>query len=177
MAIFGPIEEIARLDFGFPNAAKGFQYLRSGLDNLMASKEKEYFEKVEIDGNDVYAVDQIYPTKPLKQAKVEAHQTYIDLQYVAEGEEVVLLLPLAGLTVVEPYDKDRDVAFYGPGEGSTLLLRPGLVAVFFPWDGHAPGLRHRRKTLVRKSVVKVRVPRPASTAPEVPPGAELAAAP
>ena len=41
-----------------------------------------------------------------------------------------------------PYDDGKDIAFYRAAEGNsvTVTLEPGKFAVFFPEEGHMPGL-------------------------------------
>jgi biofilm protein TabA len=111
-----------------------------------------------IDGDDVFALVSTYDTGPSTEKRFETHVRHVDLQYVAAGHERILHAPADALTVETPYDDATDVAFYAePPFASSLLMRPGDLAIFHPGDGHKPacmaGGRHR----VRKVVVKVRI--------------------
>jgi beta-galactosidase beta subunit len=57
------------------------------------------------------------------------------------------------------YSAERDVALYKmPADGSKLILRPGLAAILFPEDGHAPlQAPHGTPAPSRRIVVKVRL--------------------
>jgi len=111
-----------------------------------------------LDGEDCFALVQTYNTKPLAEAKFEAHRKYIDIQFIQAGRETILWTPLATLTeTLEPYAAEKDVAFFAtPPHVIPLHLRAGDFAIFFPEDGHAPGVEYSGSTEVRKTVIKVR---------------------
>jgi len=112
-----------------------------------------------LDGDDCFALVQSYATKPLAEAMFEAHRKYIDIQFIQDGREAILWSPLDALTeTLQPYDAQKDIAFYGiPAQVTSINLRAGEFAVFFPDDGHAPGLEYNAPGDVRKIVVKIRV--------------------
>jgi len=111
-----------------------------------------------IDGDDVFALVSSYETGPSTEKQFESHRVYIDLQYLAAGNERILHAPATGLEVAVPYDADRDILFYAePPFATSLLMRPGDVAVFHPGDAHKPGCMAGGRHAVRKVVVKVRV--------------------
>jgi YhcH/YjgK/YiaL family protein len=112
-----------------------------------------------LDGDDCFALVQTYTTKPSAAAKFEAHRKYIDIQFVQAGRETIFWTPLNTLTeIVQPYDADKDIAFYAtPAHMVPIHLRAGEFTIFFPEDGHAPGMEYGGLTEVRKTVIKVRV--------------------
>ena len=116
-------------------------------------------EKVLIDGDRVYAMGQSYETIDPATASYEAHRSYIDIQIMVEGEEVMYWTPLADLPKVKtPYTPERDVEFFEePAFGVPLTVRAGDFAVFFPSDGHKPRCRLGDAKTIRKIVVKIAV--------------------
>ncbi len=114
--------------------------------------------RCDIDGDDCFALVQSYTTRPLAEAKFEAHRKYADIQYVESGRECILWAPLARLTqVTSLYAVERDIAFFAnPPQWSPVHLHAGQFAIFFPADGHAPGIECNEATAVRKVVLKVR---------------------
>jgi len=112
----------------------------------------------EIEGDNCFALVQAYTTKPLAQAKFEAHKKYTDIQFIQAGRETLLWSPLAALTqVTQPYAEEKDVAFFAmPPQVTPVNLRAGEFTIFFPEDGHAPGIECAGMTEVRKIVIKVR---------------------
>jgi biofilm protein TabA len=91
--------------------------------------------------------------------RFEYHRKYIDIQFIASGEEVVGWAPAERMTITEPYNDEKDVCFgtVRRGEMTQVYLKAGQIAVFFPEDGHAPGLAAVRPSKVMKVVVKVAV--------------------
>jgi biofilm protein TabA len=112
----------------------------------------------ELEGDDCFALVQSYTTRPPAQVNFESHRRYIDIQFIQSGVETILWAPLGALQVAQPYVAEKDVAFYAmPAQATPVNLRAGEFAIFFPEDGHAPGLEYDGASAVRKVVVKVRV--------------------
>ena len=86
-------------------------------------------------------------------AKLEAHKDFIDIQMPLSDEEILGYTPLCNLPDTE-YDAEKDIAFYPGLAENYFTLKPGQFAIFFPQDGHAPGVS---KTGLKKVVVKVHI--------------------
>jgi YhcH/YjgK/YiaL family protein len=117
--------------------------------------------KTSIDGDRLFALIQEYYPKPESEGRYEAHRRYWDVQYVASGEERMGYAGLGRMTITEPHDQERDVAFYG-GQGDLFLVPAGSFTVFGPQDVHMPGiapLDAGAPARVRKIVLKVEMPR------------------
>jgi biofilm protein TabA len=136
-----------------PGMEKAFRFLQSAdLANLPIGK-------IEIDGKQVFAMIQTYPTRLFDPAAVEleGHIHYIDIQYVVSGHELFGWLDIADVQAREPYDEKKDAWLSTmPSEKINLLrLAARQVAVFYPTDAHAPQLADGEPTLVKKVVIKV----------------------
>ncbi|MBQ9501818.1 MAG: YhcH/YjgK/YiaL family protein [Lentisphaeria bacterium] len=90
--------------------------------------------------------------------KLEYHRRYIDIQLLLLGEEEIVYSPLAGLEEVAPYTENGDCGMdrLEEGRGVRLPLKVGNFAVFFPDEGHMPGIGDPGSAVV-KAVVKLRV--------------------
>ena len=157
MAIVGYLSDIFERNLLTERMRNGLHYLQKLPASFMQQQVNGFFEKVEIQHKDLFALNQVYESKPLSEAKFEAHHQHIDLQFIIAGEERIKIEPRRHLSSVIPYDTEKDIEFFETVEGSDLLLKPGMVAIFFPEDGHAPGLQVHKPVLVRKSVVKVKI--------------------
>lgn len=115
--------------------------------------------RYEIEGDNSFALVQSYTTKPLAQAAFEAHKKYIDIQFIQAGRETLLWSPLVALTqVTKPYVEEKDVMFFAtPAQVTPVNLRAGEFVIFFPEDGHAPGVEYNGAGEVRKIVIKIRL--------------------
>ena len=93
-------------------------------------------------GNGVRALVQKYHPHAADADKLEIHRNFADIQLLLAGKESILCRPVDGLEVTLPYDGGKDIAFYRAAEGNsvTVTLEPGKFAVFFPEEGHMPGL-------------------------------------
>lgn len=110
--------------------------------------------KTVIDGEHLFALTQEYTPKEPELLKYEAHQRYWDVQVVVSGVERMGLAHLSQMTVSEPHDAERDVAFYR-GDGQFVLVPAGFFTIFSPQDVHMPGVAAEPLGVVRKVVVKV----------------------
>jgi YhcH/YjgK/YiaL family protein len=88
-------------------------------------------------------------------AKIETHIKYIDIQVPVIGEESMGWKAAEELqAILHPYNEEKDVAFYADTCTAYLKLHPGQFTVFFPEDGHAPGIG---KGDIRKIIAKIAV--------------------
>lgn len=132
--------------------------IAEGLAWLRAFDPETPDGRIGIAGDDVFALVSSYQTGPATEKRFETHRTYLDLQYVARGTERILHTPTAGLDVEVPYDDAKDIVFYAePKVSSSLLMREGDLAFFYPGDAHKPGCMAGGSHAVKKVVVKVRL--------------------
>ncbi len=112
-----------------------------------------------IAGDAVYVLIQEYRTKPEQAKPWESHRRYIDLQVVLSGAEYMGWCPVSRLTPAGPYDEANDFAGHNgpPGPPDLLYVPEGHFCIFFPEDGHKPGLHTTSETPVRKAVIKIAV--------------------
>ena len=115
--------------------------------------------RVDIDGQDVFALINRYETVKRDALKFEYHKKYIDIQYIVSGREVIGWIPVEQMTITEAYDMEKDICFgIAPNKEITMVrLQAGQLAVFYPEDGHAPKLAAGLPSAVFKIVVKVAV--------------------
>ena len=147
--------------------AEQYEYLTERFQKAYAFLKQTDFSQyqepceIEIDGRDVYAQVQIYETKPADECRFEAHRRYFDIQYMAQGEEYMGFLPKDALKPDTDYDPETDLAFFRqPAAWGKILLSEGRFAAVSPDDGHMPRCMAGTPRLVKKIVVKVRVPEP-----------------
>ena len=93
--------------------------------------------KVALKGNDLYVNFSITPGKKQNEAKLETHDKMIDIQIPLSCTEIMGYTPRTKLPA-QTYNSDKDITFYdGPAE-QYIKVEPGMFAIFFPEDGHAP---------------------------------------
>ena len=107
---------------------------------------------------DFYFMIQEYEAKAPDVAKLEAHEKWVDIQWVISGKEAIDTTERAGLTEKIPYNPEKDVTIY---EDNRMMMRTVLTAgsymVLYPENVHKPGLAVGTPVMVKKCVGKVRL--------------------
>jgi biofilm protein TabA len=130
---------------------KAFTFLNNDLTKM---EVKRY----DLDGNNVYAPISEYTSKNEEDARFEAHQKYIDIQYVINGQELIGLAPLsAKKDVLVEYKPENDIEYFTVEKFTSLKADPGRFFIFFPDEAHRPGVKDGENSPVRKVVVKVKI--------------------
>lgn len=109
--------------------------------------------KVKLQGDDLVVNFAQARPKTKEEAKLETHNRFIDIQIPLDGVEVMGYTPRADLPDAE-YNAEKDITFYPGLAESYLTIKPGMFAIFFPEDSHAPGVTPDG---VKKVIVKVLV--------------------
>jgi biofilm protein TabA len=142
--------ENAEMYFGLhPGFGKAFQFLRrADLGKLPVARHP-------IDSDRVYALTQEGNGKDEREAALEAHKNYIDIQFLIDGDERIGWKAHEDCAVISrSYDEGKDIEFFSDVPLTYVTLKPGMFAIFFPGDAHAPMIS---KGHVHKCVVKVRL--------------------
>jgi len=162
MAVFGSLSTVRAQLALDPRFKAALDYVAQALQKDSAVRRRidavavGVTERTDLTGGS-FALDQAYLSKPRAEAFLESHIKYIDVQAVMAGEEIQEVVDIARMTVDAPYNPERDLIKYHDFRDTSLLsAREGLVAVFFPVDGHISRATGPA-VLVRKTVVKVPV--------------------
>lgn len=132
-----------------PRFPKAFEYL---LNNDLAALPAG---KVELEGADLIVNIVDITGKTADQAKMETHNNFIDIQVPVGQTEIMGWKATSELTeITDPYNESKDLTFYADKATSFVNVLPYQFAVFFPEDGHQPGIA---AGTYRKVIVKVRV--------------------
>jgi len=129
---------------------------------LETLKETDFTKKengrYDIDADNLYYLVQRYTTEPAEKRRPEAHEKYIDIQYLAEGKEMMGYCLLEELEVDIPYNEQKDIIFYKQPENiGCIHLLPGVFAILYPQDAHMPKCQLEGPADVLKVVVKVKI--------------------
>lgn len=139
------IEKYASLN---PLFAEAIEFLKS---HDLAALE---IGKTELKGKDLLV--NVAQTKPKnkEQAKLETHRDFIDIQIPVSGVEVMGYTPATACQPADAsYNEEKDITFFEGLAENYIEVKPGMFAIFFPQDGHAPGITPDG---VKKIIVKVK---------------------
>lgn len=107
-----------------------------------------------------YANIEEYDTKQISDGKFEAHNNYIDIQILLEGEERIYYTSASSVSVSTPYDSERDIKFFADNikNFDYVTLNGSKFAMIFPHEAHAPQIAiNDTVSHVKKAVVKVKM--------------------
>lgn len=162
MAMFGSLSGVCGQLAHDPRFKAALAYLTEMLDAKSAARARlngvavGATEKIPL-ADGAFALEQAYLSKPRAEVFLESHRKYIDVQAVVVGEEIQEVVDIGRMTVEAPYNAERDLIKYHDFRDTSLLsAREGLVAVFFPADGHI-SRASGEPVPVRKTVIKVPV--------------------
>lgn len=111
----------------------------------------------ELQGKDLYVQVFDAKTAPVEETRPESHNDYLDIQFLATGEEKLGFTPNTGKYEVDEHIVERDLIFYKSVENEGFIQAvPGCISVFFPCDVHRPAVAVNEPMTVRKAVIKVR---------------------
>ncbi|NDV82949.1 YhcH/YjgK/YiaL family protein [Bacteroides sp. 51] len=131
-----------------PLFAQAIEFLKS--TNLNALE----VGKTELKGSDLVVNVQQTAPKTKEQAKLETHNVFIDIQIPLSGTEVMGYTAAKDCKPADaPYNAEKDITFFEGLADDYITIKPGMFAIFFPQDGHAPGIT---PTGVKKIVVKIK---------------------
>lgn len=150
--IYGELKNFEQEKAAFsPALQKGLLYLKNTDFSALTVGRHD------IEGDTIFALVSEYVTEPKEIRRPEAHQKYIDIQYLALGEEMIgcsLLSPV--YEVLQDELALKDLIFYKEVSAEIdMLLKPGVYAVLFPNDVHRPCCMLRSPAKVKKVVVKI----------------------
>ncbi len=99
-------------------------------------------------------------TEPEENRKWEAHEEYIDIQFVISGNERIEYLALNEMEEKTESYPERDLYFYRAKKGTqpcSVSMSKGRYAVFYPADAHRPLCMADKPEAVKKIVMKIRL--------------------
>lgn len=132
-----------------PLFKKAFEYIRT-LD----------FSKLEVgktilDGDNLFVSVNDSTLKSKETAKLEVHNSYIDIQLPISKEETFGWTSRANLkSETAPFNNEKDIQFFNDTPDSYITIKPGDFLIFFPEDGHAPCVGEGN---ILKIIVKVKI--------------------
>ncbi|GAB3527972.1 YhcH/YjgK/YiaL family protein [Pontibacter brevis] len=132
-----------------PLFAKAFRFLQeTDLMSLSLGQQA-------IEGRDLFAIISEGTGTTEKEAQLEVHRKYIDIQYVISGTDHMGWKSLAFCAQpVIPYIEERDAAFFPDTTNNWFDVPAGYFTIFYPDDAHAAMVTEET---VRKVVLKIAV--------------------
>ena len=133
---------------------KNFKEAFEFLEKSLVSKPE--IGKVELEGDELFAVVQGYETAPSKDNFWEAHRKYIDIQFIMDGKEIIEWTNIDNCDKDSEYVEEKDFLDCKDVKDSTeCKMGKGYFMILWPEDLHMPKCAWNEKTSVGKIVMKV----------------------
>jgi len=144
--------------------AETYKGIHPGVDRVLAEAAKISADnytpgKVVLDGDNLFMNVCAYNTHATDGALAEAHQQYLDVMVMIEGEETIYVKSTDELkNVTKPYDPSIEALLASLDPDATpIRLTAGHFIVLFPQDAHAPACHTDGEHAVKKIIGKVRI--------------------
>lgn len=113
----------------------------------------------QLKGEEIFAKVLEYNTTPNNDNQVEAHNQYVDIQFLLGGKEKIKVYNREDLDIRVNYSAMTDCEFFFPKDDAliaTVNLREGFFLVLFPNDAHLAALNPGGESnIVNKIVIKI----------------------
>lgn len=107
-----------------------------------------------IKGGDLFVNIQTAKGKAPDEAVIETHRRMIDIQIPLDSPETYGYTPLCQLPDAD-YNDEKDITKYPDLLAESFVdCQPGMFAIFFPQDGHAPCISMMPE--IKKAIFKVK---------------------
>ena len=144
--------------------AKQYAGLNPDIDRILEAMQQYTPDnypggRIELDGSRLFMLLNQYETRSVEGAQSEAHQQYIDVMYMIEGEEIIYVKDSAQLkNITMPYNPEKECLLGDTDADATPIhMTPGRFVVLYPQDAHTPNCRVDGPMNVKKIVGKVRI--------------------
>lgn len=132
-----------------PRFKKSFEFLQN--TDLVALP----LGKIELQGSEIIVNVIEVSGKTAEEARMETHNQYIDIQVPIGASETMGWIAGNKLeNETDAYNEQKDVSFFADKASNLLDVKPFEFAIFFPEDGHQPGIA---VGVHKKIIVKVLV--------------------
>ena len=115
--------------------------------------------EIAIEGRQLFVRIMSYTPKPASENKFEAHRIYADLQYMAQGAEIMQTARMDDLVPLTEYDPAGDHLFFKTSAATSyFIVKAGEFSVFYPNQAHRPSCAYEAyKGPVKKLVFKIKI--------------------
>jgi biofilm protein TabA len=128
---------------------KAFEFIENGPE-LKAGRN-------EIDGDDLFVMYVDGENRLQADARLEAHQQYLDLHYTIEGSESMGWIATHECTQEDkPYDEENDVALFQDEPRLLVDILPKHFCIVWPGDAHMPMVGEPGSS-IKKLVFKIKI--------------------
>lgn len=147
--IYDTLENADRYSSCNPIIAEAFRYIREHKDGKDLADGKYVLIPDVLIANVISGNN-----RDRKDAMMEVHEKFMDIQYIIEGEEICTIAPLDPTVKMDP---EGDIGFWACEDTGSILVRQGEFYIVWPKEPHCPMICNGESKPERKIVCKVRI--------------------
>lgn len=139
---------------------ESYDKLKHRLENAIEYISKLDFPNLKVGkyvvSPDFYYTVQEYKTFDDNEVQYESHRKNIDIQWIYEGVERLLITDVNRLFPSDNYDECSDsIHYFDTHNESSIILTPGTCVILYPKDAHKPSMFKGNACIVKKVVGKL----------------------
>jgi biofilm protein TabA len=146
--IIDTLDNASRYYMLHPSMEQAFDF----LDDVTADSFPE--GKNEIVGDHLFGNGMVRDTKEYDESIWESHRKYLDIHFLAEGDEKIFFAAEEDMKEVKPYDVEKDITVF-EGKGVEIFVPKNGFVIFFPGEIHKALVHGEKPNKVKKMVLKL----------------------
>jgi biofilm protein TabA len=146
--IVDTLENASRYFMLHPSMEQAFDF----LENVTSEDFPE--GKTELIGTHLFGNGMVRDTKNFEDSIWESHEKYLDIHFLAEGEEKIFFAAEEDMKEVTPYNEEKDITVF-EGIGHEVFVPKGSFVIFFPGEIHKALVHGEKPNKVKKMVIKL----------------------
>ena len=136
-----------------------YQNLHKHFPGIFEYLEKTSIKALSVGKHDIIkdeayiSIDKVL-SRDKKNAYLEAHRKYIDIQIIFSGRDTMGWKPVLYCnTIQKDYAEEKDIIFYKDAPDFFASVAPDFFVIFFPEDAHMPLIGTEE---IHKAVLKIK---------------------
>jgi len=132
---------------------------RYGILKQIAEFNLKDYQKGKFDIKDetFFGIGLEYNTKSESECLWEAHQKYLDIHVILEGEEVINISETSTMKQTMEFDYENDYQLFEGKKQHHIYLREGEFLALYPNECHQTAVRLKEASFVKKIVFKIKL--------------------
>lgn len=106
---------------------------------------------------EIYAIGFTVDSKSEDELQFEAHQEYLDVHFVIEGEEYVYINDVKNMQSLQAYDSENDYELFKGEMRHKVYLNKNNFLILEQQDAHKTGISVSMNSAVKKIVLKIKI--------------------
>ncbi|MGQ1948638.1 YhcH/YjgK/YiaL family protein [Geofilum sp. OHC36d9] len=146
--IIDTLENASRYFMLHPSLEQAFDF----LENI---DDEDFPEgKNELVADHLFVNGMIRDTKNYEDSIWESHDKFMDIHFLADGEERIFYADGSEMKIAQPYNAEKDMTVY-EGNGVEIFVPDNGFVIFFPGEIHKAMVHTGTIKKIKKAVVKL----------------------